>query len=87
MILVLMILCGCWKRTEIIRQSVSPIPEDANGLLYIAQEEAIRIGIEGTDTIVRKDIGGYYLIHKEDLKALMKRIREANKIVEREKDK
>lgn len=73
-----MTLTGCSK-TKIIRQSITPIPEDANGILYIAQEEPILVGIEGEGLVVRKNVAGYYLIHKEDLRALWDMIKKAKK--------
>jgi hypothetical protein len=61
---------GCHKYV-VVRQSLSPIPEEANGVLYIATNDPIPVGIEGTDTVDKLDVGGYYLMHKNDLKALV----------------
>ena len=65
---------GCLVKERLIRSSLSPIPENLNNVLYVAQEKKIKIGVEGTDKVFTKDVCGYYLIHKEDLKIIMKKI-------------
>ncbi len=63
---------GCLgTKNNILRQSLTPIPADAEGLLYVATNKPIPVGIEGTDKISREDMGGYYLIHKLDYAAVM----------------
>ena len=51
---------------------MTPIPENVDGIIYVATNKAIRIGIEGTDMILFKDVGGYYIVHKEDMSLLLK---------------
>lgn len=75
LILSLLSLSGCLIKTVIVRQSLSPIPEDFGAVLYVATNKPILIGIEGSDTVMEKDVGGYYLIHKEDLKAILNRVK------------
>ncbi len=67
---------GCLAtKSQILRQSLTPIPADAQGWLYVATNKAIPVGVEGSKTIAREDVGGYYLVHKNDLEALMQAIR------------
>lgn len=65
-------MIGCWRKTEIVRTGMTPIPENIDGIIYIATNERILVGVEGTDLITRKDIGGYYALHKTDLSTLLK---------------
>lgn len=51
---------------------MTPIPENVDGIIYIATNKKILIGIEGTDKVFYKDLGGYYCIHKTDLSTLIK---------------
>lgn len=69
---------GCVKHIY-IRQSITPVPEEAHGVLYIATSKPITVGVEGTDVYFRRDMGGYYLIHKDDLKAMIAIIRRSQK--------
>jgi len=75
LILLLLIGTGCLVKTEVLRQGLVPIPEDAKGWLYIATNKPIQIGLEGTKHIFKKDVGGYYLIHRADLEAIMKKLK------------
>lgn len=68
---------GCWKKTEILRQSMTPIPEDVHGVLYVATNRKIPVGLEGTDEVTAADVGGYYLVHKNDLTAMMRIIKKS----------
>ena len=70
-------MSGCLVKTNIVRQGLVPIPEDAKGWLYVAQERPILVGIEGSDIVVKKDVSGYYLLHRIDLQAIMKRLKAA----------
>lgn len=65
-------MTGCLRKIELVRQSMTPIPENVDGLIYIATNKKILIGIEGTDKVFPQDIGGYYAVHKTDLSALIK---------------
>jgi len=51
---------------------MTPIPQECKGMMYIATNKEILVGIQGSDIISKKDIGGYYLIHKNDWKAISK---------------
>ena len=78
MILCVVLSCqGCFlstkKEVKIVRTSVTKHPEEARGFLWIATEEPIDVSIEGTDLHTKKVLGGYYVIHKDDLKALLER--------------
>lgn len=53
---------------------MTPIPENLDNLIFVATNDPILIGIESQDIIIRKDVGGYYLVHKEDLTALIKAV-------------
>jgi len=53
-----------------------PVPADAHGFLYVATNDAIPVGVEGTDVALEQDVGGYYLIHRRDLDALMTAIQQ-----------
>lgn len=55
---------------------MTPIPLEANGVMYIATEKPIPVGIEGTPTVTTKNVAGYYLVHKDDLKAMIAELRE-----------
>jgi len=54
-----------------VRQGLTPIPDECKGTLYVATNKPIPVGIEGTDIYTMKDVGAYYLIHRDDLKALV----------------
>jgi hypothetical protein len=75
-ILIWISTAGCLVKTEIIRTGMTPIPENVKGVLYVATNKKIQVGIEGTSTVVTEDVGGYYLIHKNDLKAMVEIINE-----------
>lgn len=42
----------------------------------IADKTTVPVGIEGTDVITAKNVEGYYLVHKDDLKVLMQKAKE-----------
>lgn len=42
----------------------------------ISENGPIDVGIEGTDIIAPKNVEGYYLVHKDDLKVLMQKAKE-----------
>ncbi|HML73343.1 MAG TPA: hypothetical protein PKB02_02485 [Anaerohalosphaeraceae bacterium] len=44
----------------------------------MAQNKPIMVGIEGSDVLVPMDVGGYYLLHKDDLAEMVKRIKSAS---------
>jgi len=72
---------GCFtthREVEIVRVSVTPYPEEADGALWVATNEPIKVGIVGTDLVTEKDVGGYVLLHKDDFKALVKALRDGN---------
>lgn len=57
---------------------MTPIPEEANGVMYVATEKPIQVGVEGTAVITTKNVAGYYLVHKDDLRAMIAQIKEYN---------
>ena len=62
---------GTHREVELVRVSVTPYPEEANGALWVATNRPVKVGVVGTDIITEKDVGGYVLIHKDDFKALV----------------
>ena len=51
-------------------------PEEVNGVFWVSSNEPVEVVLEGTDICIKKDFGGYYLVHKDDLKAMLKMIEE-----------
>ena len=75
----MMSLTGCallGTKVVIVKQSITPVPQECKGMLYVATNKPILVGIEGTTVIAKKDMGGYYLIHKEDWKTISKIVKE-----------
>lgn len=58
-----------------MRTSLAPIPESLNNILYVAQGEKIRVGVEGTDTYYLLEVDGYYLLHKTDVQAMINELK------------
>ena len=54
-----------------MRTSLAPIPESLNNVLYVAQGEPIRVGVQGCETYYEVDVDGYILVHKTDMVAIM----------------
>lgn len=83
LIILLMLLSivttSCVTKTILIRQSLSPVPEQCNGALYVAQNAPITVGIEGSTELLKLDMGGYYLIHKNDLKVMVSELKKCQK--------
>ena len=83
LIILLMLLSivttSCTTKTVLIRQSLSPVPEECKGVLYVAQNTPIIVGIEGSTELLRLDMGGYYLIHKNDLKVMVSELKKGQK--------
>lgn len=73
----LLVTAGCVTKTVLIRQSMTPIPEACRGVLYVAQNKPIMVGVEGSDKLMSLDVGGYYLIHKTDLQVMVGRLKNA----------
>lgn len=63
---------GCLTQKILIRQSLTPIPEEAQGALYVIQDKKIMVGVEGTNHNFKINAQGYYLVHKNDLTAMIK---------------
>lgn len=55
---------------------MTPIPDEDKGVMFVATEKPIPVGIEGTTIITSKNVAGYYLVHKDDLRAMMIEIKE-----------
>ena len=83
LILPLISLTACLRanrETEIVKVSLEKIPEEVNGILYIATNKKIKVGIEGTDKIAEMDLGGRYILDKAELQLLVTRAKKLEKI-------
>lgn len=78
LIVCLTVMMGCSSPVRVVRVSLDPIPEEVKGVLYVQSNDPIAVGVEGTDEVLFLDVGGYYLIHKNDLAAMVRRLRESN---------
>ena len=61
-LILMMSLTGCallGTNVEIVKQSITPVPQEAKGLLYVATNKPILGGIEVTDVISQTYVGGY----------------------------
>lgn len=72
--ILLTVMVGCQK-TILIRTSLSEIPETLNNIPYVAVGHDIRIGIEGTTDYYVVDVDGYYLVHKNDMAAIVEELK------------
>jgi hypothetical protein len=54
---------------------MTPTPEEAKGVMFVATEKPIPVGVEGTTVITTKNVAGYYLVHKDDMKVMIDTIR------------
>lgn len=75
LVILLTAISGCLRgkiETEFVRCSMTPYPEEAKGVLWVATNKPIPVGLEGTDKLSMKDVGGWYLIHKRDLVELLR---------------
>jgi len=61
---------------RLVQQSLSPIPEDVKGVLFVIEDRDIEIGVQGAKVMLKKNMQGYYLVHKDDLAAMVKGLRE-----------
>ncbi len=52
------------------------MPEDVKGVIYVIEDRDIAIGVEGANVLIQKNMQGYYLVHKDDLAAMVKGLRE-----------
>ncbi len=74
----MLILTLCWlstagcSKTRVVIQSGSPIPEECLGSLYVQTNKPIPVGIYGSNEMLMLDMGGYFLIHKNELAALVR---------------
>ena len=68
-------MAGC-GRVELVRQSITPVPQECEGVLYVATNEPVQVGIEGSDKVMQLDVGGYYLVHANDLAAMIEMIKD-----------
>ena len=55
---------------------MTPVPEDLSGVLYVADERAILVGVEKKPLVFKRVMSGYYLIHKNDLRDMFLQNRE-----------
>ena len=58
-----------------MRTSLAPIPESLNNVLYVAQGEPIRVGVQGCETYYEVDVDGYILVHKTDMERIMEELK------------
>ena len=72
-------MAGCCK-TQIVRTSLTPIPESIDNILFVAAGEPIRVGIEGSEEYITVDVDGYYLIHISDLRAMVNVLKKAHEL-------
>lgn len=62
------------KKTTSVMGCILVMPQALTNKGYsetIIDDKQIQIGIEGTDIITWKNVAGYYLVHKDDLKVLI----------------
>lgn len=65
---------GVKEKVRIIYVSYSNLPEEAQGALRIATNDLIPVTIVGEkDVSTKLNLGGYFVISKDDLKALLKK--------------
>lgn len=68
---------GCLTREkEVVYVSLTPAPNEGNGILYVATNRPIPVAIQGQDVIFERDMGGWYLLPKEDLEYLVTKANE-----------
>ncbi len=76
-LILLIVMSGCRTNPRIIRVSIVPYPEEANGFLTIMTNEPIEVSVNGVeDSLTELDVGGYILIHPRDLRELIKRLKD-----------
>lgn len=77
LIMMCFINTGCLTREkEVVYVSLTPAPEAGMGILYVATNRPIPVAIQGKDIIFERDMGGWYLLPKDDLEYL---VTQANK--------
>lgn len=67
-----LLLPGCASKVDILYARASKRPEETNGFLRMAQDEA-RVNVVGTDTAAEMSgLAGYLLLHEQDVAALVR---------------
>ena len=80
LIVLILMICsistgGCFQ-TDVIYTSFNKMPEEAFGAIRIATNDPIPITILGkTEITTKKNLGGYFAIHPNDLKAFIQCIK------------
>lgn len=71
---------GCsLQRTEILYVRMGPSPEEARGMLRVADDRQIRVNVVGTNSTARMHLPGYILVHEQDMTAIIRRLKETEK--------
>ena len=64
-------MTSCLRTTEIVKVSLETLPKENDGVIYIATNEKIKVGIEGKQIITKMDLGGHYVLNKDELRLLI----------------
>jgi hypothetical protein len=70
------------KEVEIVKVSLEKIPEESSGVIFIATNEKIKIGVEGKNFITKLNLGGHYVLTKDELKLLIIRSKKYQAILQ-----
>lgn len=81
LVVVLSMMClisiGCFStKTKVVYVSLTPAPNAGMGVLYVATNDPIDVAIQGKDEIFKRDVGGWYLLPKDDLEYLVNAAKE-----------
>lgn len=69
------------KETEIVKVSLERLPPELDGIMFIATNEHIKVGIEGRkDVFTELNLGGNYVLNKDELALLIKNSRKLKEI-------
>jgi hypothetical protein len=67
---------GIKEKSRIVYVSFAKTPEELKGALRVATNEPIPVTVVGEEeTEAELNLGGYYLVHENDLKAFLNAIR------------
>jgi hypothetical protein len=55
------------KEVEIVKVSLEKIPKENDGVIFIATNKKIDVGVEGRDFKTQMDLGGQYVLTKDEL--------------------
>ena len=68
--------CGSLTKTEIVYARATTFPEEVEGFMRVATDDPILVNVAGTDAAQEKEVGGYLLIHEQDLALLIRNTQE-----------